>query len=54
MNEAQKKAKKKYNKKIKKIQIEFYPKDEKIYEYIKTKKKIQGHIKELIKKEMEG
>ena len=51
---AEKKAKKKYNEKVKKILLEFYPKDKQIYEYIRTKKTMQGYIKGLIKKEMEG
>lgn len=54
ITESKKRAKKEYNKKVKKILLEFYPTDEKMIEFLSSKKPTQSYIKGLIKKEMEG
>lgn len=52
--EAQKRAKNKYAKKIKRVGVAFYPNDMEIYEYLCKKPNKAGYIKELIQKDMES
>ena len=52
LTEAQKRAKEKYNKKVTKIAIEFYPQDEMLLLHLRHQENKQAYIKELIKKDM--
>ncbi len=52
LTEAQKKAKAKYNSKVTKVSIEFYPQDEMLLFHLKHQENKQSYIKELIKKDM--
>lgn len=53
LTEAQKRAKAKYNQKVTKVTIEFYPSDSELLEKVKAQENQQGYIKELIKKDLE-
>ena len=52
LTEAQKRAKAKYNSKVTKILIEFYPQDAELLQKIQEQPNKQGYIKELIKKDI--
>ena len=51
--EAMKKAKAKYNKKVTKITVEFYPHEAELIQKINEQPSKQGYIKELIKKDLQ-
>lgn len=53
LTEAQKRAKEKYNKKVTKIAIEFYPHEADLLQKVKEQPNKQGYIKELIKKDLQ-
>lgn len=50
--EAQKRAKAKYNEKVTKITIEFYPQEAELLQKVKSQPSQQGYIKELIRKDI--
>ena len=50
--EAQKRAKNKYEKKLKRVGVAFYPSDQYLFDYLSTKENKAGFIKELIRQEM--
>lgn len=50
--EAQRKAIKKYKKKIKRVSLEFAPSELDVYEHIQKQDKKQTYIKKLIRKDM--
>jgi hypothetical protein len=52
LTEAQKRAKEKYNSKVTKVSIEFYPSDEMLLLHLKHQENKQAYIKELIRKDM--
>lgn len=52
LTEAQKKAKAKYNSKVTKVSVEFYPQDEMLLLHLKHQENKQSYIKELIRKDM--
>lgn len=53
LTEAQKRAKQKYNEKVVKVTIEFYPNtDADLIKKVKEQASQQGYIKELIKKDL--
>lgn len=52
MTEAEKKAKKKYIAKGKRLTIDFYPPDAELIEHIEKQPKKQSYIKDLIRKDM--
>ena len=52
LTEAQKRAKAKYNEKVTKIAIEFYPQDAELLQHLNSQPNKQGYIKELIKKDI--
>ncbi len=54
LTEAQKRAKKNYEKKVKKISLQFYPTETDLYEYLQTKENKAGFIKQLIRMAMES
>lgn len=54
MTEAQKKAKKKYKQKIKRIYIEFHPTEKQLLEHIEKQPQKQTYIKNLIRKDIAG
>lgn len=49
MNEAQKKAKQKYQAKVKRFTVDFYPTESEIYEHLQNQPKKQTYIKDLIR-----
>lgn len=49
MNEAQKRAKKKYQSKVKRFTVDFYPTESDIYEQLQKQPKKQTYIKDLIR-----
>ena len=53
LTEAQKKAKAKYNSKVTKVSIEFYPADAELLEYIQQQENKQKYIKDLIRKDIQ-
>lgn len=53
LTEARKRAKAKYNEKVKRISIEFYPADMELYDRVKSQESIQKYIKDLIKKDIQ-
>ena len=50
--EAIKRAKQKYNEKVTKITIEFYPQDAELLQKVNEQPNKQGYIKELIRKDI--
>jgi tRNA U54 and U55 pseudouridine synthase Pus10 len=52
LTEAQKRAKAKYNQKVTKVTIEFYPSDAELLEKVQEQENKQAYIKELIKKDL--
>ena len=50
--EAIKRAKAKYNEKVTKVTIEFYPSDAELLQKVKDQPNKQGYIKELIRKDI--
>ncbi len=54
LTEAQKRAKRNYEKKVKKITLQFYPAETDLYEYLQTKDNKSGFIKQLIRDAMEN
>lgn len=53
MTEAQRKAKKAYKAKIKRLFIELYPTDADILEHLQQQESTAGYIKQLIRKDMQ-
>ncbi len=53
LTEAQKRAKRNYEKKVKKISLQFYPTETDLYEFLQTKDNKAGFIKQLIREAME-
>ena len=53
MSEAQKRARKKYQKNIKRLTIDFYPTEKKLVEKINEQPKKQTYIKDLIRMDIE-
>ena len=53
LTEARKRAKANYNKKVKRISIEFYPADMELYEKVKSQESIQKYIKDLIRTDIQ-
>lgn len=54
LTEAQKKAKAKYNSKVTKVSIEFYPSDAELLAKVQAQENKQAYIKDLIKRDMLG
>ncbi len=52
LTEARKRAKAKYNDKVKKMTIEFYPTDADILKKLEEQPSKQGYIKDLIRKDL--
>lgn len=52
-SEAQRKAVKKYRKKLNRITVDFYPTEEDLWNHIQSQPKKQTYIKDLIRKDME-
>ena len=53
-SDAQKKAVKKYREKTRKIQLEFSPAEQDLWNHIQSQPKKQTYIKDLIRKDMKG
>lgn len=53
MTEAEKKAKKKYRGKVKRLNLEFYPTEADLIEQVEKQPNKQGYIKGLIRSDME-
>lgn len=54
MTEAQKRAKKRYSAKVKKITVEFYPTEAELLERLNSQPQKQTYIKNLIRKDIAG
>lgn len=52
-NDAQRKAIKKYKKKVNRITVDFYPTEDDLWEHINNQSKKQTYIKDLIRADME-
>jgi hypothetical protein len=52
LTEAQKRAKSKYNEKVTKVCIEFYPQDEELLKKVQEQENKQAYLKDLIKKDI--
>ena len=52
LTEARKRAKAKYNEKVKKITVAFYPTEQDIWDKLQTQDNKQGYIKDLIRKDL--
>jgi len=52
LTDAQKRAKEKYNEKVTKVTIEFYPHEEELINKVKEQPSKQGYIKDLIRKDL--
>ncbi len=53
LTEAQRRAKQKYEKNLKRIQVTFYGTESDLFEYLETKDNKAGFIKQLIREAME-
>jgi hypothetical protein len=53
MTEAQKKAKEKYQAKVKRFTIDFYPTESELWEHLQSQPKKQTYIKDLIRADIE-
>lgn len=53
LSESRKRAKAKYNEKVTKITIEFYPSDADLLHKVQEQESKQGYIKELIRKDIQ-
>ena len=52
LTEARKRAKAKYNSKVTKVSIEFYPNDAELLKKLQEQPSKQGYIKDLIRKDL--
>lgn len=52
MTEAQKRAKAKYQSKVKRITVDFYPTEQELWEHIEKQPQKQTYIKDLVRKDM--
>lgn len=52
LSEARKRTKAKYNKKVTKVTIEFYPTDADLLQKVQSQESKQGYIKELIRRDI--
>lgn len=52
LTEAQKKAKAKYNSKVTKVSIEFYPSDAELLAKVQAQENKQAYLKDLIRKDL--
>lgn len=53
MSEAQKRAKEKYQAKVKRFTVDFYPTEQELWEHLQAQKNKQGYIKQLIRQDKE-
>ena len=54
VSDAQKSANEKYRKEnVKQVAVRFYPGDQELYEFLRTKENVAGYIKDLIRADME-
>lgn len=53
MSEAQKRAKEKYQAKVKRFTVDFYPTEQELWEHLGAQKNKQGYIKQLIRQDKE-
>lgn len=53
MSEAQKRAKEKYQAKVKRFTVDFYPTEQELWEHLQAQKNKQGYIKSLIRQDKE-
>lgn len=54
MTEAQKRAKAKYQQKVNRLHVDFYPTETELWEHIEKQEKKQTYIKDLIRSDMKG
>ena len=53
MSEAQKRAKEKYQAKVKRFTVDFYPTEQELWEQLQAQENKQGYIKQLIRQDIE-
>ena len=53
LSEAQQKAKKNYQAKVKRFTVDFYPTEQELWEHLQAQKNKQGYIKQLIRQDKE-
>ena len=53
MSEAQKRAKEKYQAKVKRFTVDFYPTEQELWEQLQAQDNKQGYIKQLIRQDKE-
>ena len=53
MSEAQKRAKEKYQAKVKRFTVDFYPTEQELWEQLQAQENKQGYIKSLIRQDKE-
>lgn len=53
MSDAKKKAKAKYQAKVKRFTVDFYPTEQELWEHLQAQKNKQGYIKQLIRQDKE-
>ena len=53
MSEAQKRAKEKYQAKVKRFTVDFYPTEQELWEQLQAQENKQGYIKQLIRQDKE-
>lgn len=52
MSEAKKRAKEKYQAKVKRFTVDFYPTEQELWEHLQAQKNKQGYIKQLIRQDI--
>lgn len=53
MSEAQKRAKEKYQAKVKRFTVDFYPTEQELWDQLQAQKNKQGYVKSLIRQDKE-
>lgn len=53
MSEAQKRAKEKYQAKVKRFTVDFYPTEQELWEHLQAQENKQGYVKSLIRQDKE-
>lgn len=55
VSEAQKRANEKYRREnVKQISLRFYPSEQDVYDFIKSKSNVSGYIKDLVRQDMDA
>lgn len=54
MEESRKRAKQKYQSKVKRFTVDFYPTEQELWEHLQSQGNKQGYIKSLIRNDLQG